>query len=221
MIIDSHYEEKRDDFLDNAHRAYIGGMWKEMGELQFDFLVKQGLQPSNSLIDIGCGSLRGGLLFIEYLDNFQYFGTDINPTLIQLGIEKELNHKLKRKINEDSFIVSDDFNFNFKVENFDFGVAISLFTHLSQPKIVDCLKKLRPKFLDGCLFATFFINLYGNDVLSLRQKDGIVSHSDRDPFHYTVQQIENMAEQSGWKMRIIEDFEHPRNQKMVKFDPRI
>jgi hypothetical protein len=44
------------------HRELIGGMWETIGRLQFDFMVAQGLIPSSTLLDIGCGALRGGCI---------------------------------------------------------------------------------------------------------------------------------------------------------------
>jgi hypothetical protein len=44
------------------HRDVVGGMWDDIGKLQFDFLCDHGLRPSCRLIDIGCGCLRGLLI---------------------------------------------------------------------------------------------------------------------------------------------------------------
>ncbi len=41
----------------------VGGMWEEIGRLQFVFLVEKGLQPHHEMLDIGCGTLRGGRHF--------------------------------------------------------------------------------------------------------------------------------------------------------------
>ena len=84
---DSHYYTHVNSNKLN-HRNFIGDKWDEIGKLQFDFLKDEGLKPHHKLIDIGCGSLRGGIHFIKYLDKFNYFGTDINNNLIRLGIEK-------------------------------------------------------------------------------------------------------------------------------------
>ncbi len=46
-----------------GHRNAIGGYWDEMGKLQYNFLLEQGLKPRQILMDIGCGSLRGGYPF--------------------------------------------------------------------------------------------------------------------------------------------------------------
>ncbi len=204
----------------DAHREAVGGLWKEIGKLQFEFMLDRGLKAHNTLIDVGCGSLRGGCKFIPYLEANKYFATDSNAKLIKAGIEKELSDQDRAKISEDSFIVSEDFNFNFKrVVNFDFGISFSLFTHLSRPEIVKCLTNLRQKFGHGRFYATFFVNETGKRAGAggIEQTMGIRTFPDRDPFHYTVDEISEMACVSGWGMNYMGDFNHPRNQKMVEF----
>ena len=41
-----------------GHRHYVGGLWKQMGTLKYNILIKQGLKLNHCLLDIGCGSLR-------------------------------------------------------------------------------------------------------------------------------------------------------------------
>jgi hypothetical protein len=60
------------------HRESVGGLWEAIGRLQADFLVSPCLQPHHHLLDIGCGSLRGGAKLISYLDAGNYVGTDLN-----------------------------------------------------------------------------------------------------------------------------------------------
>ncbi len=72
----------------NLHRDFIGGMWDEMGPRQFDFLKSAGLAPHHRMIDIGCGCLRAGVHFVPYLENGNYYGIDINASLIEAGKER-------------------------------------------------------------------------------------------------------------------------------------
>ena len=48
------------DVKAGKHRDSVGGLWDEVGQLQVDFLVSRGLMQHHKLLDIGCGSLRGG-----------------------------------------------------------------------------------------------------------------------------------------------------------------
>src|SRR5277367_14092 len=67
-----------DEVAAGDHRQFVGGMWDEIGALQFEFLKKEGLLPRHCLIDIGCGCMRGGVHFAQYLDKGKYHGIDIN-----------------------------------------------------------------------------------------------------------------------------------------------
>src|SRR3954453_12915254 len=72
------------------HREVGGGEWETIGRLQFEFLQREGLEPRHHLLDVGCGSLRGGVHFVRYLDPQHYFGIDMNESLLTAGYEIEL-----------------------------------------------------------------------------------------------------------------------------------
>ena len=62
-----------------GHRGFVGGdalLWDEIGKLQIDFLKSEGLLSRHTLVDIACGSLRAGKLFINYLESGNYLGID-------------------------------------------------------------------------------------------------------------------------------------------------
>src|SRR5476649_335832 len=80
------------------HREMIGGRWEEIGPAQLSFLKKMGLRPSDFLLDIGCGCLRGGVHLIPYLDPGHYFGTDINAALLEAGWRIELSQLLQDRM---------------------------------------------------------------------------------------------------------------------------
>ena len=213
---DSHYYSKLNNNIIN-HREYIGDRWDEIGKLQFTFLKNKGLKPYHKLIDIGCGSLRGGIHFINYLDKFNYFGTDINENLIKNGLSKELNSQLKEKVNEKNFIISKNFNFDFNVDFFDYAIAVSVFTHLREDNIIRCLKNINQKIKDGFFYATFFIVDEENKDFPVNQTSQITTFNYKDPFHYTLDEIKNMAYKSNFEFQQIDSFSHPRNQKMFAF----
>jgi len=192
-----------------GHRLYVGGHWEEMGDLQYRFMLSQGLKPSDCLVDVACGSLRGGRHFIEYLDQGNYLGLEQEKALVELGIEYELGRDLlKEKTPE--FVISSDFEF----ENFSakpaYGLAQSLFTHLSQEDIALCLGKLRAVVDPGALFfATFF---EGDST-----KNRSLSHSHQG-FYYSRQQMSRAAVDLGWASTFIGDWDHPANSMMMKYE---
>src|SRR5271155_3139558 len=75
-------------------RGFVGGLWHELGELQFRFLVEHGLRPEHVLLDIACGSLRAGVRLIPYLAEGNYLGIDIDGDLIAHGRDVEIGKTL-------------------------------------------------------------------------------------------------------------------------------
>jgi hypothetical protein len=209
--MDSHYEmfEVVEKIREEDHRFYVGDHWDLMGKLQFDFLREHGLLPRHTLMDIGCGCLRGGVKYLDYLDNNRYYGLDVNKKLILKGVDLELSDEQREKITDETFIVSDKFEFDER--SFDYAIAFSLFTHLSENKIKLCLRNLKAdKF-----YATFFI--VDEQIDTMTQVDGVETFSYTDPYHYTREEITNMGKSSGWNVEFIGEFGHIRGQQMVKF----
>src|SRR5829696_7156995 len=88
----------RAEIDDGRHRRRAGGLWTAMGKLQLDFMVEHGLEPTSRLIDIGCGPLRAGIHFVDYLDPGNYYGIDVNGTLLDAGYDVELSDDLRAKL---------------------------------------------------------------------------------------------------------------------------
>jgi len=94
------------------HREIVGGLWHEIGRLQYQFLIDQGLQPSHTLLDVGCGSLRGGVYLIRYLEAGNDIGVDINQSLLDAGFDIELKQSgLQYKIPRDHLLCLAEFEF--------------------------------------------------------------------------------------------------------------
>ena len=200
-----------------AHRDFVGGLWDEIGSLQLDFLLKSGLKPNHKLLDIGCGCLRGGIHYVKYLQDGNYYGMDINQSLIDAGkIELEEAGLLKRRPN---IIVDDKFSFEKFNSKFDFMISVSVFTHLPINNIIRCLNKTRESLTpDGVYYSTFFQAPTSSHLKIIKhQPGGIVTNYDSDPYHYSVEEMTYMARLSKLEVSIIGDWGHPRNQKMVAF----
>jgi hypothetical protein len=84
------WADAADSIHDRGHRESVGGLWDEIGRLQFDFLLRQGLRPHDVLLDVGCGSLRGGVHLIRYLEPRHYLEIDKRIELIIYGVASEL-----------------------------------------------------------------------------------------------------------------------------------
>lgn len=198
-----------------GHRGFVGGdgvLWDEIAKLQLDFLKSEGLVPEHTLIDVACGSLRAGRLFINYLESGNYLGIDKEVDLIIHGVAEELGISTFVEKNP-MFVVSGDFEFSKFPRRPDYAIAQSLLTHLTAEDIYRCFKALRKSIAyDGKFYATFFeVQL---PAANLPTSDAI------DCFFYTREQMHMLAELAGWHMTYIGDWGHPRQQKMLKLEPK-
>jgi cyclopropane fatty-acyl-phospholipid synthase-like methyltransferase len=203
------------------HRMVIGDMWDEIGTLQFSFLKQHGLEPHHTLLDIGCGSLRGGIHFIDYLDEGNYFGMDLNQSLLDAGYEVELkNLGLQDKLPRDNLLCNGDFEVEQFARTFDFALALSVFTHLPLNHIRVCLEQLAPCVSkEGQFFATYFETPADQPTHEpRRQQPGeVTTYGTRDPYHYRLADFHWLAASQGWDVDAISEFNHPRGQKILKF----
>ncbi len=71
--------------------------WKMKRRFQIDFLKKHGLKHDHRLIDIGCGTLRGGIPLIKLLDRGHYTGIDVREDVLKLGRDELRQAGLEHK----------------------------------------------------------------------------------------------------------------------------
>ena len=203
-----------------GHRRRAGGMWGPMGKLQLEFMVDQGLQPNERLLDVGCGPLRAGIHFVDYLDANNYYGLDINESLLDAGYDAELPNALRPKLPREHLRCTDRFDCDFGVA-FDFAIAQSLFTHIPLNDIRLCLYRVaRAMKVGGRFFATFFEAPTGfpiDGVLYAGNQRNRGQYTERNPFWYWPDDLEWAASFAPWRFRYIGDWGHPRNQRMVEF----
>lgn len=205
------------DIDSGAHRDFVGGLWDEIGQLQFDFLVEQGLKPHHKLIDVGCGALRGGVHFVRYLQPGNYFGLDINPTLIKAGQREIASAGLADR--NPQLLVDDKFELCRFGQQFDFAVSVSVFTHLFANHIARCLVEMRKVMRPGSkFFFTFFEAPHPNHLQEIvHTPGGATTYFDSDPFHYAFEEIEDLAQRCGIAAHLVGEWNHPRDQRMIRF----
>lgn len=190
-----------------GHRRFVGGLWEEMGRFQFDLMLAQGLRPDDVFCDVGCGSLRGGALFVPYLDAGNYLGLDLHQQLLDAGLA-ELGPEIVIA-RQPELVASDCFDFSRFSKRPTVALAQSLFSHLAAADITDCLTRLRAQAADGCrFFGTFF--------LPDGRRNPRRSHSQLG-FTYTPEAMREMGERTGWSPRYIGDIGHERGQVLMEY----
>jgi SAM-dependent methyltransferase len=176
------------------------------------------------LLDIGCGALRLGVKAIDFLEQGHYFGSDINPALMQAGYQQELNEQQRAKLPENHLHASEDFDFSFLPAPVDMAVAQSLFTHLPLNHLRHCLAKLAGHIrMGGLFFATAWIVPEDHPIAEPYQQSGeldgepITTYPIQDSYHYYADDFHYAARQLPWQLQIIGNWNHPRGQQMLCF----
>ena len=139
--------------------AAVGSMthdsWLKVGQLQYDYLLKDGLQPGDRMLEIGCGDLRAGRLFIAYLNPGNYYGVDISPDILLAAQETLARDDLQAKLPHLELV--DDLKFRFlPADQFTVVHAHSVFSHSPIEVIDECLAHVgRVMSPDGVFDFTF------------------------------------------------------------------
>jgi len=192
------------------YKSHVGPpeMYEILGRYQFELLLSWGLQPHHSLLDLGCGSLRAGRSFIQYLGPENYFGIEPSRKVLEDGIKHNLN---RRVFEEKKPTFSNDGEFNLSVFNkrFDFILAHSILTHAAQHQIKKCFTEAR-KVMTAT--SVFFAN-YNKGETDYTGKKWVYPLEDCDEgFHgavtYTFSRLCSLAREAGLDCAEI-DVEHP------------
>ncbi len=189
------------------YRAYVGPAknYDLCSAIQFNLLTSLGLREEHYLLDIGCGSLRGGKLFIPYLLPGRYYGIEPNQWLIEEGIELELGKDIF-KIKEPTIINDNNFSCTTFGVQFDFFLAQSIFTHASERQIKRCFSEIRKSMKENSIIVATF-------------SQGEENYSGEEWVYppcvfYTIEKMKDLAGEQDLYCNIIE-WPHPDEQKWM------
>ncbi len=169
--------------------------WLKLGQLQFDYLVSHGLKPGMRMLEIGCGNLRAGRLFIDHLDAGDYYGIDISPdillaaqrTLAETGLQGRLPH----------LTLVNDLKLAFLPSGyFDVVHAHSVFSHSPAEVIEECLAHVGRVMKPGGFFDFTF-----------DRTDGAEHHVLREDFYYRTETLVALAGRYGLAGQFMTDWE--------------
>ncbi len=180
--------------------------WEKAGNIQFQFLVQEGLKPEHSLLDTGCGPLRGGIKFVKYLAPGNYTGIDVSREAIkcacQLVDEEDLTIRRPR------LLVTSDSRFKeLEGETFDFIWAYDVLFHLPPEEIEEIFKNIGNIMGRNSKFYFTF-------KPSSRPK-AAGKYNFRYPFSY----FHKLAEENGLSAELLEPpsaYHYPRRKRMVR-----
>ncbi|GGS58620.1 methyltransferase [Planobispora rosea] len=179
--------------------------WLALGQMQFDYLRRHGLRPDHRMLEIGCGNLRAGRLFIDYLDGGNYYGLDISPdiliaaqkTLTEYGLRDKLPHLTPVR----------DLRFAFLPDaSFDVVHAHSVFSHSPLHVIEECFAHVGRIMRPGGWFDFTFDRTEGREHQVLRED-----------FYYRTETLLDLAAKHGLAARFMDDWEKlPHKQSKIR-----
>jgi SAM-dependent methyltransferase len=145
------------DIEQSDFRDYVGrrNEYDLNGASQFSLLCAMGLRQKHRLVDIGCGSLRGGRLFISYLNGGGYTGLEPNKWLVDAGIDEHLGREmlaLKRPV----FVHNESFDLSGVDPPFDYVLAQSVASHTGPAMTRSLLESVRTSLAPSGIAAITF-----------------------------------------------------------------
>lgn len=191
------------------YRSFVGppNYYDLVGVTQFNLLTLFGMRETSTLLDIGCGSLRGGRFAILYLQPGRYFGLEPEEWAVQDGLQSHFGQEITDR-KKPTFIYDGNFAFHKFGRKFDFMMANSIFTHASTSQISLCMTEAAKVMVPETVFlATFFESPDGTDYTG-------DSWLYPDIVRYRKSTISSIVEKAGLKCHHF-DWPHPFNQKWI------
>ncbi|MBG15470.1 MAG: hypothetical protein CL853_03860 [Crocinitomicaceae bacterium] len=172
-------QQRRHALVGPAH------LWKMKQDFQISFLKTQGLAPDHKFMDIGCGTLRGGIPLIDFLEQGNYCGIEVRDAVLQEGKNELAEHGLQDKNPQlICFKEFSELSFNNK---FDVLFAFSVLIHMKDEIVEKCIAFISSVIADS---GAFYANV------------NIVSYSDNNWQGFPVvfrsmEFYENLAKKNG------------------------
>jgi SAM-dependent methyltransferase len=206
----SYYSAVVRNDLEHGEATAVGNSdrpaWRKVGRQQFRYLKRHGLLPEHQMLEIGCGNLRAGWLFINYLRRAHYYGVDISPDVILAAQETVVRHDLLGKL--PYLTVVRDMQFRFLPdEHFDYVHAHSVFSHCPLPIIEECFAHVGRVMTPDGVFDFTFYRTEGKEFSRLRED-----------FYYRSETLVAAAERHGLTAEFMADWEgtHPQSKMRIR-----
>ncbi|GAA4000445.1 class I SAM-dependent methyltransferase [Streptomyces marokkonensis] len=180
---------------DAAVGSHSRERWLALGQMQFDYLLRHGLRPEHRMLEIGCGNLRAGWRFIEYLDSGHYYGVDISPDILVAAQDTLQAQGLQDRLPTLTPVHGLALGF-LPAGHFDVVHAHSVFSHSPLSVIEECFAHIGRVLAPGGWFDFTFDRTEGEE-----------HHVLREDFYYRTETLIALAAEHGLTARFMEDWE--------------
>jgi len=201
----SWYSETLNDWAKNSKRsdpevARADKFFMESGAEDLSLLKGLGLKPEHTFLEYGCGWLRAGNFFINYLNHGNYFGNDPASERIRLGREifsiRNIEDKAPR------FFSNEDNSMTWlEGEKYDYIWSHAVFGHIPLAAIEDIIINMKKAMHKDSLFLFTY-----NPIPDSRDNDAnALVEMDVRNFYQPSAFFERVCSENGMKFEVPED----------------
>ena len=192
-------------YLKNVHDL-VGGIPEVMGPWQLELLRANGLNERSTIVDIGCGTLRGGLHFIRYLESGRYIGVDPLEELVEEGEKLVTEAELTNKA---PILGGMEQLSSLTPRSADFVLTQSVLNHLRAEQIEDVVARVNAVLSDtGTWLSTGRLS---TDVEIVDEGDPHPTRPDERLDSVIGRAwFERILSNYGLEMELVDDHPHPR-----------
>jgi SAM-dependent methyltransferase len=148
-----------------------------------------------AMLEIGCGNLRAGRLFIDYLEPGNYYGIDISPDILLAAQDTIAEQGIAAKLPHLTLVT--DLRLQFLPDaGFDFVHAHSVFSHSPIEVIDECFAHVGRIMTPDGFFDFTFDRTEGTEHQVL--------HED---FYYQTRTLIELAAKHGLDATFMDDWE--------------
>ena len=188
----------------NEHRAYVGPpeYYDIIGGLQLVVLMNVGLREHHKVLDVGCGSLRGGRFIMQYLLPGNYYGIEPNKWLVEAAIDNEIGQDMI-DLKRPHFSANKHMELDEWGVQFDYIMAQSIITHAPLAMVRQLMQAVYQVLSpEGTFIATVFEGDEDNQLTEWSYPAGV---------KWTSETIIELAIAAGLSVATL-PFEHPAGQ---------
>ena len=178
-----------------ATRRETRETWLKAGQMQFDYLIGHGLQPGDRLLEIGCGSLAAGHLYIDYLSAGNYYGIDFSPNVLLAALQAITEYGLQAKLPH--VTLAGDLKLGFlPASKFTVVQAPTVFMNAPIEAIGECMAHVTRVMTADAIFDFAF-----------DRTAGAGRRTYADDFYYRADTLIDLADYHGLDAELLKDWD--------------